>query len=677
MHSRSTEHRADPVSKARSQHRTVWGVLLITCISGATLLIAQTNPVKSQPPAPSPTSSQQVQTSPLPGYDAAARTKSIVSHLNAAIRYYHNVEAPVQKIGEPSDLIYRTRAVTAATQVAQDAFQSAKAESLLMAKTPLQQAQITGQAAQLERAKDQTEQRIASLKAEDAAIGKQIETASSRKRELLEQQRAQVEGELGLQSAMADALGRIVSTVGASNKNGLTAQITQLENSNPGIASNRATVVAPTLETLNAVRSAGLTSQARTAIDLLTAKSAIDSLLDESEYLQRQATNLRAPLIALLRNTIQEGQTLSQSTTSPVGQKPANNIHNSRTLPSATSQPADTVDQFKELTATFKALSSATVPLSQEIITLQENQANLQAWSTAVDQEYDLLLHMILVRVLLIAIALLVILFLSEVWRRATRRYVRDMRRRRQLHVVRRLVTGFLIGLVLIFGLITQFSSLATFAGLLTAGIALGLQTILLSVAAYFFIIGRYGIKVGDRITIAGVTGDVLEVGLVRFYMMEMAGNATDLYATGRVAVFSNAVLFQAATPLYKQMPGTEYQWHELIIQLNPDADYRAAAQQILAAVRSIYDGYREQIERQHKDLESWIDSSLEVPELQSNLQLVDNGLQFWVRFPVIIRQAAGIDEQISTSVLRLIADNPDIKAAVVSQPTIKAALKC
>ncbi|HTW46233.1 MAG TPA: hypothetical protein VMD58_11850 [Acidobacteriaceae bacterium] len=476
---------------------------------------------------------------------------------------------------------------------------------------------------------------------------------------------------------MADALGRIVSTVGASNKNGLTAQITQLENSNPGIASNRATVVAPTLETLNAVRSAGLTSQARTAIDLLTAKSAIDSLLDESEYLQRQATNLRAPLIALLRNTIQEGQTLSQSTTSPVGQKPANNIHNSRTLPSATSQPADTVDQFKELTATFKALSSATVPLSQEIITLQENQANLQAWSTAVDQEYDLLLHMILVRVLLIAIALLVILFLSEVWRRATRRYVRDMRRRRQLHVVRRLVTGFLIGLVLIFGLITQFSSLATFAGLLTAGIALGLQTILLSVAAYFFIIGRYGIKVGDRITIAGVTGDVLEVGLVRFYMMEMAGNATDLYATGRVAVFSNAVLFQAATPLYKQMPGTEYQWHELIIQLNPDADYRAAAQQILAAVRSIYDGYREQIERQHKDLESWIDSSLEVPELQSNLQLVDNGLQFWVRFPVIIRQAAGIDEQISTSVLRLIADNPDIKAAVVSQPTIKAALKC
>ena len=81
--------------------------------------------------------------------------------------------------------------------------------------------------------------------------------------------------------------------------------------------------------------------------------------------------------------------------------------------------------------------------------------------------------------------------------------------------LVRRTVLGFLGGMVVIFGFVTQFSSLATFAGFITAGIAVGLQTILLSVAAYFFIIGRYGVRVGDRISVAGVTGDVVEVGLV------------------------------------------------------------------------------------------------------------------------------------------------------------------
>jgi hypothetical protein len=67
-----------------------------------------------------------------------------------------------------------------------------------------------------------------------------------------------------------------------------------------------------------------------------------------------------------------------------------------------------------------------------------------------------------------------------------------------QFLLVRRAVVGFLSFTVILFGFVTQFNSLATFAGFITSGIAVGLQTILLSVAAYFFIIGRYGVKVGE-----------------------------------------------------------------------------------------------------------------------------------------------------------------------------------
>ena len=61
---------------------------------------------------------------------------------------------------------------------------------------------------------------------------------------------------------------------------------------------------------------------------------------------------------------------------------------------------------------------------------------------------------------------------------------------------------GFLIAAVLTMGVVSDFSSLATFAGFATAGIAVGLQAVLLSVAAYFFVIGRYGIRIGDRISV-------------------------------------------------------------------------------------------------------------------------------------------------------------------------------
>ena len=115
-------------------------------------------------------------------------------------------------------------------------------------------------------------------------------------------------------------------------------------------------------------------------------------------------------------------------------------------------------------------------------------------------------------------------------------------------------------------------SSLATYAGLLTAGLAVALQNVIVSIVAYFFLIGRYGLRVGDRVTISGVTGDVLEIGLVRLYLMEMTGGAADLQPTGRVVGFSNSVLFQPSA-LFRQMPGADYVWHSVALTLTPDTD--------------------------------------------------------------------------------------------------------
>jgi hypothetical protein len=51
------------------------------------------------------------------------------------------------------------------------------------------------------------------------------------------------------------------------------------------------------------------------------------------------------------------------------------------------------------------------------------------------------------------------------------------------------------------------FGLLATFTGFASAGIAAGLQAFLLSVAAYVFVIGRCGSRVGERISAASVAG--------------------------------------------------------------------------------------------------------------------------------------------------------------------------
>jgi small-conductance mechanosensitive channel len=232
------------------------------------------------------------------------------------------------------------------------------------------------------------------------------------------------------------------------------------------------------------------------------------------------------------------------------------------------------------------------------------------------------------------------------------------------------------MGIVLILGFVSEFSSLATFAGFITAGLAVGLQTILLSVAAYFFLVGRWGIRVGDRISVAGVTGDVVDVGLVRLYLMELAGTGVELFPTGRIVVFSNSVLFQAATPLFKQLPGSEYAWHEIVLGLNPNSKCSLVEAQVLDAVRSVHSGYREELQRQLGNTERHLDIPMETPEPHGQLQCSDTGLDYVVRYPVGLRHVSEVDEKITRKLLNMLAQQSDLQASVSGFPKIRAAVK-
>ena len=415
----------------------------------------------------------------------------------------------------------------------------------------------------------------------------------------------------------------------------------------------------PTASKPSLANSGGLISEAMTLYDYMSAAHRIEGILKETDYMLGIAERLRTPLRDAMRATMQQSQKLANQP------------------PATDPQQLQTERQdFQELTERFRQLSGALIPLSQEVIVLNDSKTNFGEWRNSIERESKYVLRSVLLRVFGIALALGVILILSEIWRRITFRYVSDARRRRQFLVMRRVVIGFLIVIVLTLGFVSEFSSLATFAGFITAGIAVGLQTVLLSVAAYFFIIGRYGIRVGDRISVAGITGDVVDIGLVRLYLMELAGTGLDFYPTGRIVVFSNSVLFQTGTPLFKQIPGTEYAWHEVVVMIAPEGNHKEAQKKLVAAVNAVYSGYREEIERQHAAIERRVDIQVDAPRPAARLQFADAGLELLVRYPVEIRKAPDIDEEMTRKVLELIETDTALKAAVAGTPKIRSAVK-
>ncbi len=620
----------------------------------------------------------------LTGLDPDAQGKAIVAHLNSVIQFYRSNDQPIQKAGEPNDVVYRDQAASQATQIAQLAFQSAKAQADLIAASqahgqPTPGTNISSEQQRMQTAQANVEQRIADLQARGAALDKQIATARPGAAAGLEAQKKQIRDALDLANAMKDALGRIIGMSAAAGSTGLASNIAQLQNSVPELRTSNKTS-APQLTTIQSALSAGVTSQGSVLFELLETRHTLATLAEDNDHLHQQALALRSPLSSIVRGLIQQGQQLSNQAEQAVAPAQPATKHPRRVAkstqpvapPAATPPPVN----LESITRQFKAITAATVPLSQEVIALEDSHANLAAWQTSVNREYDSILHALLLRVSVIAVALLIIFAGGEVWTKATNKYVRDIRRRRQLLIVRRVVVGFLSAIVILFGFVTQFHSLATFAGFITAGIAVGLQTILLSVAAYFFIIGRYGIKVGDRITIASVTGDVIDVGLVRFYVMELAGAGVELNPTGRVAVFSNAVLFQAGTPLYKQLPGSGYHWHELTVKLADAADYKLVCDTIVKDIHAVCDEYRQKIEQQHRVVQNWMQASIDAPEIQPRLQFSGGAFQLWVRFPVEIDRAGEVDEKITRALLDRMAADPAIKSAVAATPSIQPSVR-
>jgi small-conductance mechanosensitive channel len=586
---------------------------------------------------------------------------------------YRHSTMEIRDVGLPSDAIYQDSAKALGAQAAQLAFQSAKAESALILPQkgdgPNQSASESTQ--KLEQLRQKTTSQIDQLQAEIEALNAKIPKTPPSKRTSLISQRDALKSELELQKSLLDAIEKMATFVENNGEagRGLQGDINRLAQSIPEVLGH--TNVEKTNATQDKVEAAkspakpslansgGLVGDAMTLYDYMSAVHQIDTVIKEANYTRDVADHLRRPLRDAMRATIQRSQQLA-------GQDYSNDPQ----------QLQAQRQEFEQLTERFKSLENALLPLSQELVILGSARTNLEQWRNSIAREAKYVLRSVLLRVVAILIALGLILVLSEVWRRVTFRYIVDPRRRRQFLVMRRVVISFLVGLVLIFGFVSQFSSLATFAGFITAGIAVGLQAVLLSVAAYFFIIGRYGIRVGDRISVAGITGDVVDIGLVRMYVMELAGTGLDFYPTGRIVVFSNSVLFQTGTPLFKQIPGTEYAWREVVVTIAPDGNYKLAQEKLMAIVDEVYSKYRDEIERQHAAVERRVDIQVELPRPGARLQFAESGLELMIRYPVEIRRAPDTDEEMTRRVLDLISKDETLKAAVLGIPQIRSPIR-
>ena len=312
--------------------------------------------------------------------------------------------------------------------------------------------------------------------------------------------------------------------------------------------------------------------------------------------------------------------------------------------------------QFDTLAWLFKQTSSILLPLSKEAVLLQQYRHNLDSWRDTTRRQYHEAWQVLAQRLGILIGLLAAVFVIAEVWRRAVSRYVHEPRRRYQLLLVRAILMWAVIIAIVGLSFVTEISSFATFAGLITAGVAVAMQSVLVSIVGYFFLIGKYGIRVGDRVQIGNVVGEVMDLGLVRMHLMEYHDQGP-LGPTGRVVAFPNLIVFQATGGLFKQLPGVNLSWHEITLALPEVSDYAALKQRLLDAVRAVTRQYRGEIERQSREIrEMSVSGGAAAAEVQVQMHIVDGHMQAQIGYPVHSQNAADIDEQVSQAVLAVLS---------------------
>jgi small-conductance mechanosensitive channel len=203
------------------------------------------------------------------------------------------------------------------------------------------------------------------------------------------------------------------------------------------------------------------------------------------------------------------------------------------------------------ITVDLKEFSPVIVALDKQKVLLSEYRSHLLPWRIAVAGQYRQAWKQLLIRVMVVLSIIGLLFAIGQISRRFTLRHVHDPNRRRFISMSHQFLTLFAITVVVVFVLASDLKSVATYFGLLSAGLLLALENVILATLGSLLLVGKRGIRIGDRVQVSAVIGDVIDMGLLQFQLREF--DVKSERYTGHVATFSNSLVFVSpATGLVK-----------------------------------------------------------------------------------------------------------------------------
>lgn len=253
-------------------------------------------------------------------------------------------------------------------------------------------------------------------------------------------------------------------------------------------------------------------------------------------------------------------------------------------------------------------------------------------------------------RIVTIVIGFLIIQTLVRFLSRTVEARIRGTGARFQ---VRRFITiigyiGFVIFITLVFS--DQLSSLTVALGVAGAGIAFALQEVIASVAGWFAISFAGFYKIGDRVQLGGIKGDVIDIAILRTTLMEIGEWVSGDQYNGRIVRIANSFVFKE--PVFNYSGDFPYLWDEIVLPVKYGSDHNLARQILQNVIEAETAGHTDKAagDWRHLVKKFLVEEARIEPGL--NLSLNDNWMAFTLRYIVDYKQRRSTKDRIFTRIL-------------------------
>lgn len=242
--------------------------------------------------------------------------------------------------------------------------------------------------------------------------------------------------------------------------------------------------------------------------------------------------------------------------------------------------------------------------------------------------------------------------------RRSVTRLISSNETRYRLRKVISLVGYLAIGLFLAATFSDRLGQFGVAFGVAGAGIAFALQEVIVSLAGWIAVsIGGYYAP-GDRIQLAGIRGDVIDVGALRTTLMECGEWVNgDLY-TGRIVRIANGFIFKE--PVFNYSADFAFLWDEIVLPIKYGSDYNLARQLMHTAAEEIVGDYARQAQQAWSGVvrKYLIEAASVEPAV--TITADSNSINFTLRFVVDYKRRRSTKDLLFQRVLELIDENAD-----------------